>query len=406
VSFDVHKVREDFPILGSKVYGKPLVYLDNAATTQKPQQVIDCVNEYMSRHNSSIHRGVHYLSEIITEEYENARKKVREYIHARHSHEIVFTSGATGSVNSIAFSFGERYISEGDEIIISAMEHHSNIVPWQMLCQRKQAILKVIPITDDGDLIIDEFEKLITQKTKLLALTQISNVLGTINPVEKMIAVAHRYNIPVLIDAAQSVQHIPIDVEKMDCDFLVFSGHKMYGPTGIGVLYGKEKWLEEIPPYQGGGDMVDVVTFEKTTYNQLPLKFEAGTANFIGAIGLGAAIDYISSLGLDSIEKYEHELLEYATGKILELGEIKIYGNSKQKSSVISFLIDKVHQLDAGMIMDKMGVAVRTGTHCAQPLMHRYGIEGNIRASFAFYNTREEIDLLCLSLQKVKEMFG
>jgi cysteine desulfurase/selenocysteine lyase len=406
VSFDVHKVREDFPILGSKVYGKPLVYLDNAATTQKPQQVIDCVNEYMSRHNSSIHRGVHYLSEIITEEYENARKKVREYIHARHSHEIVFTSGATGSVNSIAFSFGERYISEGDEIIISAMEHHSNIVPWQMLCQRKQAILKVIPITDDGDLIIDEFEKLITQKTKLLALTQISNVLGTINPVEKMITVAHRYNIPVLIDAAQSVQHIPIDVEKMDCDFLVFSGHKMYGPTGIGVLYGKEKWLEEIPPYQGGGDMVDVVTFEKTTYNQLPLKFEAGTANFIGAIGLGAAIDYISSLGLDSIEKYEHELLEYATGKILELGEIKIYGNSKQKSSVISFLIDKVHQLDAGMIMDKMGVAVRTGTHCAQPLMHRYGIEGNIRASFAFYNTREEIDLLCLSLQKVKEMFG
>jgi cysteine desulfurase/selenocysteine lyase len=406
VSFDVHKVREDFPILGSKVYGKPLVYLDNAATTQKPQQIIDCVNEYMSRHNSSIHRGVHYLSEIITEEYENARKKVREYIHARHSHEIVFTSGATGSVNSIAFSFGERYISEGDEIIISAMEHHSNIVPWQMLCQRKQAILKVIPITDDGDLIIDEFEKLITQKTKLLALTQISNVLGTINPVEKMITVAHRYNIPVLIDAAQSVQHIPIDVEKMDCDFLVFSGHKMYGPTGIGVLYGKEKWLEEIPPYQGGGDMVDVVTFEKTTYNQLPLKFEAGTANFIGAIGLGAAIDYISSLGLDSIEKYEHELLEYATGKILELGEIKIYGNSKQKSSVISFLIDKVHQLDAGMIMDKMGVAVRTGTHCAQPLMHRYGIEGNIRASFAFYNTREEIDLLCLSLQKVKEMFG
>jgi cysteine desulfurase/selenocysteine lyase len=406
VSFDVHKVREDFPILGSKVYGKPLVYLDNAATTQKPQQVIDCVNEYMSRHNSSIHRGVHYLSEIITEEYENARKKVREYIHARHSHEIVFTSCATGSVNSIAFSFGERYISEGDEIIISAMEHHSNIVPWQMLCQRKQAILKVIPITDDGDLIIDEFEKLITQKTKLLALTQISNVLGTINPVEKMITVAHRYNIPVLIDAAQSVQHIPIDVEKMDCDFLVFSGHKMYGPTGIGVLYGKEKWLEEIPPYQGGGDMVDVVTFEKTTYNQLPLKFEAGTANFIGAIGLGAAIDYISSLGLDSIEKYEHELLEYATGKILELGEIKIYGNSKQKSSVISFLIDKVHQLDAGMIMDKMGVAVRTGTHCAQPLMHRYGIEGNIRASFAFYNTREEIDLLCLSLQKVKEMFG
>ena len=406
MSFDVNKVREDFPILKKKVYGKPLVYLDNAATAQKPQLVINCTDEYLSERNSSIHRGIHYLSEIITEKYENARKKIQEYIHARHTHEIIFTSGTTSSINSIAFSFGERYISQGDEIIITAMEHHANIVPWQMMCQRKNAILKVIPITDDGDLIVEEIEKLITPKTKMLSLTQISNVLGTINPAEEIISVAHRHDIPVLIDAAQSVQHIPIDVEKMDCDFFVFSGHKMYGPTGIGVLYGKEKWLEEIPPYQGGGDMVDTVTFEKTTYNQLPFKFEAGTTNFIGAIGLGATIDYISSIGLDNIGKHEHDLLEYATGKISELGKVKIYGNSKHKSSLISFLIDNVHQLDAGMIIDKMGVAVRTGTHCAQPLMQRYGIKGTMRASFAMYNTREEIDMLCLALQKVIDMFG
>jgi cysteine desulfurase/selenocysteine lyase len=286
------------------------------------------------------------------------------------------------------------------------MEHHANIVPWQMMCRRKNAFLKVIPITDDGDLVVEDIEKLFTRKTKLLSITHVSNVLGTINPVEKIISVAHRHSIPVLIDAAQSVQHIPVDVEKMDCDFLVFSGHKMYGPTGIGVLYGKEKWLEEMPPWHGGGEMVDIVTFEKTTYNQLPFKFEAGTTNFIGAIGLGAAIDYISSVGLDDIGKHEHELLEYATGKISELGKIRIYGTSKQKSSVISFLIDNIHQLDAGMIIDKMGVAVRTGTHCAQPLMQRYDIEGNIRASFALYNTKEEIDVLCIALQRVREMFG
>ncbi|MBN2212688.1 MAG: cysteine desulfurase [Bacteroidales bacterium] len=405
VSYNVYKVREDFPILKQTVYGHPLVYLDNAATTQKPQHVIDTVNKCMSASNSSIHRGVHYLSEIITEEYENTRKKVQEFIHARHLHEIVFTSGTTSSVNGIAFSFGERYIGPGDEIIISAMEHHANIVPWQMMCQRKNAVLKVIPITDEGELVIEDIGKLITRKTRLLSITHISNVLGTINPVEKIIPIAHRHNVPVLIDAAQSVQHIPIDVEKMDCDFLVFSGHKMYGPTGIGVLYAKERWLEELPPFQGGGEMIDIVTFEKTTYNQPPLKFEAGTTNFIGAIGLGAAIDYISSLGLDGIGKHEHELLEYATGKISELGEIKIYGTSKKKSAVISFLIGNIHQLDAGMIMDKMGVAVRTGTHCAQPLMRRFGIEGNIRASFGLYNTREEIDVLCTAIQKVKEMF-
>lgn len=405
MNFNVYKVREDFPILTKTVYGQPLVYLDNAATTQKPQHVIDTVNEYMSKHNSSIHRGIHYLSEVITEEYENARKKVQEFIHARHLHEIIFTSGTTGSVNGVAFSFGERYIGRGDEIIITAMEHHANIVPWQMMCQRKNAVLKVIPVTDEGNLVAEDIEKLITKKTRLLSLTHVSNVLGTINPVEEIISIAHRYDVPVLIDAAQSVQHIPVDVEKMDCDFLAFSGHKIYGPTGIGVLYGKEKWLEEMPPFQGGGDMVDTVTFEKTTYNQLPLKFEAGTTNFIGAIGLGSSIDYISSLGLENIGKHEHELLEYATAKISDLGDIKIYGTSEHKSSIISFLIGDIHQLDAGMIMDKMGVAVRTGTHCAQPLMRRFGIEGTIRASFALFNTMEEVDILCTAIQKVKEMF-
>ncbi|HJX70491.1 MAG TPA: cysteine desulfurase [Bacteroidales bacterium] len=406
MSYNVNKAREDFPILKEFVYGYPLVYLDNAATTHKPQKVIDTVYDYMSKHNSSIHRGIHYLSDIITEEYENARKKVQEYIHARHPHEIIFTSGTTGSINGIAFSFGERYVSPGDEIIITAMEHHANIVPWQMMCQRKNAMLKVIPITDDGNLVVEEIEKQITGKTRLLSLTHISNVLGTINPVEEIISVAHRHNVPVLIDAAQSVQHIPIDVEKMDCDFLAFSGHKMYGPTGIGILYGKERWLEEIPPFHGGGDMVDIVTFEKTTYNQLPLKFEAGTTNFIGAIGLGTAIDYINSVGLENIGTHEHELLDYATRKISEIGEIKIYGNSKHKSAVISFLIGNIHQLDAGMIMDKMGVAVRTGTHCAQPLMQRFGIKGTIRASFALFNTMEEIDVLCAAIRKVKDMFG
>ncbi len=405
MNFNVYKVREDFPILTKTVYGQPLVYLDNAATTHKPQCVIDTVNEYMSKHNSSIHRGVHYLSEVITEEYENARKKMQEFIHASHLHEIIFTSGTTGSVNGVAFSFGEKYVGPGDEIIITAMEHHANIVPWQMMCQRKDAVLKVIPITDEGNLVTEDIEKLITKKTRLLSLTHVSNVLGTINPVEDIISVAHRHDVPVLIDAAQSVQHIPVDVEKMDCDFLVFSGHKIYGPTGIGVLYGKEKWLEEMPPFQGGGDMVDTVTFEKTTFNQLPLKFEAGTTNFIGAIGLGSSLDYINSLGLENIRKHEHELLEYATAKISDLGDIKIYGTSEQKSAIISFLIGNIHQLDAGMIMDKMGVAVRTGTHCAQPLMHRFGIEGNIRTSFALFNTMEEVDILCKAIKKVKEMF-
>lgn len=406
VSLDIDSVRKDFPILQEKVYGRQLVYLDNGATSQKPRSVIDCVNDFHSKHNSSIHRGIHYLSEIMTEQYEKARNKVQDFIHAKSSREIVFTSGTTGSINGLAFSFGERYINPGDEIIISEMEHHANIVPWQMLCERKDAVLKILPVTETGDLVMEDLEKLITRKTRLLCITHISNVLGTINPVAEIIRIAHRHEVPVLIDAAQSIQHVPVDVIALDCDFLVFSGHKMYGPTGIGILYGKERWLEELPPFQGGGDMVEVVTFEKTTYQDLPLKFEAGTTNFIGAIGMGVAIDYILSLGLENIGAYEHELLNYATVRLTETGDIRIFGNSKHKSAIISFLIDHIHQMDAGMILDKMGIAVRTGTHCAQPLMQRYGIEGNIRASMALYNTKGEIDLLCQAIQKVKQMLG
>ncbi len=406
MNFDIKKVREDFPILQQKVYNKPLVYLDNGATTQKPIQVIECINQFYTQQNSSIHRGIHFLSESATEEYENARKIVQHYIGAKNSSEIVFTSGTTGSINTVAFSFGEKYVRPGDEIIISTMEHHANIVPWQMLCERKSALLKIAPITDTGELILEEFENLITEKTRLISVTHISNVLGTINPIEKIIEIAHKRNVPVLIDAAQSVQHTSLDVVKLDCDFLVFSGHKAYGPTGIGVLYGKEKWLEEIPPYQGGGDMVDRVTFEKTTYQPIPLKFEAGTTNYIGAIGLGAALNYISSTGLSEIAAYEHELLSYATKRLNDLGDIKIFGNSVNKSSILSFLVDKIHFSDTGMVIDKLGVAVRTGTHCAQPLMQRYGIEGTVRASLAMYNTKEEIDMLCAAIQKVKEMFG
>ena len=406
VSLDIDSVRKDFPILQEKVYGRQLVYLDNGATSQKPRSVIDCVNDFHSKHNSSIHRGIHYLSEIMTEQYEKARNKVQDFIHAKSSREIVFTSGTTGSINGLAFSFGERYINPGDEIIISEMEHHANIVPWQMLCERKDAVLKILPVTETGDLVMEDLEKLITRKTRLLCITHISNVLGTINPVAEIIRIAHRHEVPVLIDAAQSIQHVPVNVIALDCDFLVFSGHKMYGPTGIGILYGKERWLEELPPFQGGGDMVEVVTFEKTTYQDLPLKFEAGTTNFIGAIGMGVAIDYILSLGLENIGAYEHELLNYATVRLTETGDIRIFGNSKHKSAIISFLIDHIHQMDAGMILDKMGIAVRTGTHCAQPLMQRYGIEGNIRASMALYNTKGEIDLLCQAIQKVKQMLG
>jgi len=403
--FDINKIRSDFPVLGQKVYNNSLIYFDNGATTQKPKQVIDIVNRYHSELNSSIHRGVHFLSDQTTNAYENARETVQKFIHAPKKEEIVFTSGTTGSINMLAFSFGEQFIHEGDEIMISEMEHHANIVPWQMLCERKKARLKVIPFHDNGLLDLEQYKKLFSEKTKIVSIIHVSNTLGTINPIKEMIRIAHKANVPVMIDAAQSIQHSEIDVQDLNCDFLVFSGHKVYGPTGIGVFYGKEKWLEQLPPYQGGGDMVDVVTFEKTTYNELPFKFEAGTTNYIGAIGMAAALEYIAGIGLKNIAAYESELLEYATQKIDAEGNITIYGCAPGKAPLLSFLIDKIHMLDAGMIFDKMGVAVRIGTHCAQPVMQHYNIDGTLRVSLSLYNTKEEIDYLCKAIQQVKTMF-
>jgi cysteine desulfurase/selenocysteine lyase len=406
MNFDFNKLRNDFPILSREVYNKPLVYFDNGATTQKPLEVIDIVNKYHTELNSSIHRGVHFLSDLATNAYEKARETVKEFIHAEKSSEIIFTSGTTGSINLTAFSFGEEFVHKGDEIIITEMEHHANIVPWQMLCERKNAILKIIPFNNNGELEINKLPELLTEKTKLVSVTHVSNALGTINPIKQIIDMAHANNTPVMIDAAQSIQHIPINVKELDCDFLVFSGHKIYGPTGIGILYGKEKWLEKMPPYQGGGDMVDIVTFAKTTYNELPFKFEAGTTNFIGAIGLSAALDYVTIAGLEQIGLYENDLLTYGIKKMRQIGGITIYGKATHKASIISFLIDGVHMLDAGMIFDKMGIAVRTGTHCAQPVMQHYGIDGTLRVSMAFYNTKEEIDYLCNAILRVKTMFS
>jgi cysteine desulfurase / selenocysteine lyase len=378
--------------------------MDNGATTQKPQCVIDTINQLHSEQNASIHRGVHFLSEQMTERYENARKIVQEFINAEYSQEIIFTSGTTGSINAVAFSFGEAYIRSGDEIIVSEMEHHSNIVPWQMMCDRKKAVLKVIPITDNGELRLDEYKKLLNNKTKLVAVNQVSNSLGTINPVKEIIGLAHQAGAKVLLDGAQGIQHGMVDVQAMDCDFYAFSGHKLYGPTGIGVLYGKEKLLFGMPPYQGGGDMVQCVSFEKTTYNTLPFKFEAGTSNYIGAIGLAAAIDYVKSIGLENIEAYEKELLTYVTEKLSQIDGLRIYGNAANKISIISFLVGNIHPYDMGMILDKMGIAVRTGTHCTMPLMDRYEIEGTVRASMVFYNTLEEIDQLYEGIVKAKAM--
>ncbi|MDE5422213.1 cysteine desulfurase [Ancylomarina sp. DW003] len=406
MTLDPNKYRQDFPILSEKIYGKSLVYFDNAATTQTPSQVTDVMLEYYNKYNSNIHRGVHYLSNKSTEGAENARLKVQKFINAAHSHEVIFTGGTTESINLVANSFGECYISEGDEVIVSEMEHHSNIVPWQMLCQRKKATLKVIPFNDKGELMIEKLPDLITDRTKILAVNHISNSLGTINPIKEIIDFAHSKNVPVLIDAAQSVQHKKIDVQALDADFLVFSGHKLYGPTGIGVLYGKEKFLNEMPPWQGGGEMIQEVSFEKTTYNELPFKFEAGTPNYIDAIGLGAAIDYVETIGLDSIDAYEQDLLKYATEKFEAIPGMKIYGTAKNKTSVISFLIDGIHFYDMGMLLDQMGIAVRTGTHCTEPVMQHFGIEGTVRASFAFYNTKEEIDALLAGIEKVCKMFG
>jgi cysteine desulfurase/selenocysteine lyase len=406
LSLDIQKIRKDFPILGQQVYNKPLIYFDNGATTQKPQAVIDEVIKIYSQENSNIHRGVHYLSEQLTQRYEDARKVVQKFINAPHEHEIIFTSGTTESINTIAFSFGEKYVNEGDEIIISTLEHHANIVPWQMLCERKKAILKVIPINEKGELLLDEYQKLISPKTKIIAVNQVSNALGTVNDVKKIIDLAHQNNIPVLIDGAQSVQHGKVDVQEMDCDFFVFSGHKVYGPNGIGVLYGKEKWLNEMPPFMTGGEMIKKVTFEKTTFNELPFKFEAGTPNYVAAIGLASAIEYVQNLGLEAIAIYEKELLEYATKKLESIEDLRIIGTAENKISVISFILDNIHYFDAGMVIDKMGIAVRTGHHCAEPLMDQFNIEGTLRVSFSFYNTKEEIDKLYEALLIVKQMFG
>jgi len=403
---DIAEIRADFPILSRKVYDKPLVYFDNGATTQKPQCVLDAVDEVYKSYNGNIHRGVHFLSEMSSEAYEKAREKVKAFINADKREEIVFTSGTTGSINGIAFSFGERYIKPGDEIILSWLEHHANIVPWQMMCERKGAVLRIIPINDNGEIILEEYYKLLSSKTRLVSVTQASNALGTVLPIKEIIDAAHAVNVPVLIDGAQGIQHGIVEMKTLDCDFYVFSGHKIYGPAGIGVLYGKEKWLSELAPFQGGGDMVDKVTFEKTTYNELPFKFEAGTMNYPAAIGLANALDYVLSIGRENIALSEQELLSYATERLSGIKGVKIYGRSDNKISTISFLIKGIHQYDTGMILDKMGIAVRTGTHCAHPVMDRYDIDGTVRASMCFYNTRQEIDTLAAGIEKVITMFA
>jgi len=401
--FDLDKIRADFPILKRKVNGKPLVYFDNAATSQKPKVVIDAIVNYYSNYNANIHRGVHTLSQEATVAYEQARQKIRSHFNAKHSHEIIFTSGTTHSINLVATGF-TSFLKKGDEVIVSTLEHHSNIVPWQMLCERTGAILKVIPINEEGELLMDNYDNLLSNKTKLVFVNHISNALGTINPIEKIIKKAHDVGAAVLIDGAQACPHIKPDVQELDVDFYVASAHKMCGPTGIGMLYGKEEWLNKLPPYQGGGEMIKEVTFEKTTYADLPHKFEAGTPNIAGGIAFGVAIDYLNTIGFDNIADYEKELLDYGTKKLLAIEGLRIYGTSPYKTSVISFNIEELHPYDIGSIIDKLGIAVRTGHHCAQPIMDFYKIPGTVRASFSFYNTKEEIDKLAEALQKAKKM--
>lgn len=402
---DVCKIRKDFPILEEKVYGKPLVYLDNGATSQRPRSVVEKMTEYYLRYNSNVHRGVHFLSNKCTDANEEAREIVREFIHAAFVEEVIFTRGTTESINLVAHSFGEAFIHEGDEILITEMEHHANIVPWQMLCERKKAVLKVVPFKDNGELDMQAFSALLSERVKLVAVTYVSNVLGTINPVRQIIEAAHAFDAYVLIDGAQAVQHIPVDVQALNCDFFVFSGHKIYGPTGVGVLYGKKSLLEALPPWQGGGEMIKEVRFEKTTYNELPFKFEAGTPDFIGIIGLGEAIKYVNSIGLSQIAPYEHGLLQYTMERMREIPNIKLYGEVPEKSSVVSFGIDGIHHFDMGTLLDKMGIAVRTGQLCAEPVMQHYGVTGMVRASIGMYNTREEIDGLCEGVKKVEKLF-
>lgn len=403
--FDINTIRNDFPILGRKVYDRPLVYLDNAATTQKPRSVVEAITDEYYNVNANVHRGVHYLSQQATDLHEEAREKVRRFINARSTSEIIFTRGTTESLNLVASSFCDEFMQEGDEVIVSVMEHHSNIVPWQLQAAKRGISIRVVPMTDEGELRLDEYEKLFTDKTKIVSVTHVSNVLGTVNPVDEIIRIAHEHGVPVMVDGAQSAPHFAVDVQAMDCDFFAFSGHKMYGPTGVGVLYGKEDWLDRLPPYQGGGEMIESVSFEKTVFERLPFKFEAGTPDYVATHGLAKAIDYITAIGMDNIQKHEQELTEYAMRRLAEVEGLRVFGTSARKDAVVSFLVGDIHHLDMGTLLDRLGIAVRTGHHCAQPLMLRLGIQGTVRASFALYNTKEEIDALADGVKRVSRMF-
>lgn len=405
MSYDINKIREDFPILGREVYGKPLVYLDNGATTQKPRSVVEAMTHEYYNVNANVHRGVHFLSQQATELHEQARETVRRFLNARSTAEIVFTRGTTESINLVATTFGDAILKEGDEVIVSEMEHHSNIVSWQLVQARKGIRLRVIPITDEGELCLDEYEKLFNERTRLVSITHVSNVLGTVNPVKEMIRTAHDHGVPVLVDGAQSTPHFAVDVQDLDCDFFAFSGHKIYGPTGIGVLYGKEEWLDRLPPYMGGGEMIQNVSFERTTFNELPYKFEAGTPDYVATTGLAHALDYVTALGMDNIYAHEQELTRYAMEQMATIEGMRFIGTPKHKDAVISFLVGDIHHLDLGTLLDRLGIAVRTGHHCAEPLMHRMGIEGTVRASFGLYNTFEEVDALVAGIRRVARMF-
>ncbi len=405
MDYNLNKYRADFPILSREVYGKPLIYLDNAATTQKPLCVLDAMREEYLNVNANVHRGVHYLSQQATELHEVAREKVRTFINARSTNEIVFTRGTTEALNLVVSSFADAFMKEGDEVIVSTMEHHSNIVPWQLQAARKGISLRVIPITDKGEIDIEEYRKLFSERTKIVSVTHVSNVLGTVNPVKEMIAIAHEHGVPFMLDGAQSVPHFKVDVQELDCDFLAFSGHKMYGPTGVGVLYGKEDWLDRMPPYQGGGEMIESVSFEKTVFEKLPFKFEAGTPDYVATHGLATAIDYMQNIGMDNIQRHEQELTQYAMQRMHEIEGIRLFGEAEGKDAVVSFLVGDIHHLDMGTLLDRLGIAVRTGHHCAQPLMIRLGIQGTVRASFALYNTKEEINALVEGIKRVSRMF-
>ena len=404
--YNVEEIRKDFPILDSRVYGKPLVYLDNGATTQKPRCVIDKLTEGYLHHNANVHRGVHFLSQEATDLHEGARQRVQRFINAHESAEIIFTRGTTESINLVAHSFGEAFLDEGDEVIVTDMEHHSNIVSWQLLQARKHIVIRHARLNELQELDLDHLKSLFSERTKLVSLAHVSNVLGTVNPVKDVIEFAHSKGVPVLVDGAQSIPHIRVDVQALDCDFLVFSGHKIYGPTGVGVLYGKREWLDRMPPYQGGGEMIKTVSFEGTTFNELPYKFEAGTPDFISTVAFATALDYVEAIGMDNIADYEHQLLDYCTEQFRQIPGMRIFGNAQQKSAVMSFLVGDIHHYDMGMLLDKLGIAVRTGHHCAEPLMHSLGIQGTVRASFSFYNTEQEVDALVAGIKRVAMMFG